>query len=89
MGKINLTENDLNSLIKTIIVEGGYMDDTLPIVRPRGDVQIKYTIVQQILQDLYKASQFFDTIKPLNDAEYSDKLNRLKRGMRTLEKAVK
>jgi len=89
MAKLNLTETDLSKLIKTIMVESGYMDETLPLQQTRGDVQIKYAVAQQILQDLSKASAFFESKKPLNDAEYSDKLNRLKRGMKTLERAVK
>jgi len=89
MDKINLTEADLNKLIKKIIVESGYMNDMLPIEQSHSDIQLKYSVVQQILQDLYKASNFFESIKPSNDAEYIDKLNRLKRGMKNLDRATK
>lgn len=82
---IEINENELEKLIRSVLKED-YYDETLPIVRSRGDIQVKYTAIEQVLQDLYKAYRYFESIKPDNDPVYSDKFNKLKRGIKSLEK---
>lgn len=89
---IQLNENDIKKLVSMILKENGYLNDNIPLVQPKNDIQIKYDTVYQTLQDLYKVADFMDTIKPMmgkNNAEFGDKYNRLKRAITNLRKVSK
>lgn len=89
---IKLNENDIKQLVSMIIKENGYLNDSIPLVQQKNDIQIKYDTVYQILQDLNKVVGFMDSIRPMmgkNNAEFGDKYNRLKRAITNLRKVSK
>lgn len=87
---IKLNENDIKQLVSMILKENGYLNDNIPLVQQKNDIQIKYDTIYQVLQDLNKVINFMDTIRPImgkNNAEFGDKYNRLKRAITNLRKA--
>ena len=85
MSKITLSESQLKKIIFKLRED--FYNETLPLQQPNGDnVTIKRNVVEQLYKDLYKATAYFELIKPKNDPEYSDKFNRLKRSFTTINK---
>jgi cell division protein FtsL len=80
---IHLTESDLSNVIQKILKE--------EISTIKSEYVLKQTDFYQLQQDLYKLHKFFEDISTQvnsngNNPEYVDKLNRLKRSIKILNK---
>lgn len=86
MTKLKLTEGELAEIIKKIIVED--YSDNINIVNKNAEYKFSYNEIYQLSGDLHKIYNFIQEIESLipNRAEYSDKLNRVKRSIKILNK---
>ena len=87
MGKIQLSESQLEKII--LKLREDIYGETLPIQQNGGDITIKHSDFYKIIQDLNKAQVYFESIKPVNNPEYSDKYNRLYKSVKFLNKFFK
>lgn len=87
MSNIKLQESDIEQIVRMVIAEG-YMDENLPLeFGKKEDVVINRQVYNQMINDFEKALQFFIENKPVNNPQYSDRLNRLNRGVKSLRKS--
>ena len=84
---IKLNEKELETVVRLVLRENMF-DEGLPIRQYRENIQVNFSELEKIVQDINRATFYFEGKKPKNDPEYSDKLNRLKRGLKSLNKLI-